>query len=234
MRWFPRYCARASRPCASTCTDTARPTGRLARTRSNDSAAGRRDHRIDQLSPPGTPARAFLRRRAGRGRCRGTPGTGSEMIFVAPMLDFSSSSGWARIFRFPGIGEFAMHFFGVPALIRRRRRRYAESASRISRRGSSNKLRIPVSDGGCCRCSGPPRSATRARATPRCARSNVTCSSSRATMTASFPQSTRARALAAAAAFALSGPGRTQPAVDTSGRRGGRIGQMDSRLRNSA
>jgi len=53
------------------------------------------------------------------------PELASRLVLVAPMLDFSSTSGWAKIFRFPGIGEFAMHFIGVPALIRRRRRRYA-------------------------------------------------------------------------------------------------------------
>ena len=44
---------------------------------------------------------------------------------MTPMLDFNSTSGWAKVFRYPVIGELAMHFIGVPALIRRRRRRYA-------------------------------------------------------------------------------------------------------------
>jgi len=48
-----------------------------------------------------------------------------RLVLVAPMLDFNSSSGWTPLFRYPGIGEFAMHFIGVPALVRRRRRRYA-------------------------------------------------------------------------------------------------------------
>ena len=53
------------------------------------------------------------------------PDLASRLVLVAPMLDFSSNSGWAKVFRYPVIGEFAMHFIGVPALIRRRRRRYA-------------------------------------------------------------------------------------------------------------
>jgi pimeloyl-ACP methyl ester carboxylesterase len=53
------------------------------------------------------------------------PDLASRLILVAPMLDFNSSSGWTKVFRCPGIGELAMHFIGVPALVRRRRRRYA-------------------------------------------------------------------------------------------------------------
>ena len=40
------------------------------------------------------------------------------------MLDFSSSTAWASMFRLPGIGELAMQLVGMPALIRRRRQRY--------------------------------------------------------------------------------------------------------------
>jgi pimeloyl-ACP methyl ester carboxylesterase len=53
------------------------------------------------------------------------PDLASKLVLVAPMLDFNSTSGWTRVFRCPGVGEFVMHFIGVPALIRRRRRRYA-------------------------------------------------------------------------------------------------------------
>ena len=53
------------------------------------------------------------------------PDLAARLVLVAPMLDFNSTSGWSRVFRYPGIGEFAMHFIGIPALIRRRRRRYA-------------------------------------------------------------------------------------------------------------
>jgi pimeloyl-ACP methyl ester carboxylesterase len=49
----------------------------------------------------------------------------SKLVLVAPMLDFSSTSTWTRLFRLPVVGEIAMHGVGVPALIRRRRRRYA-------------------------------------------------------------------------------------------------------------
>ena len=53
------------------------------------------------------------------------PDLAARLVLVAPMLDFNASSGWSRVFRLPGIGELAMHFVGVPALIRRRRRHYA-------------------------------------------------------------------------------------------------------------
>ncbi len=49
----------------------------------------------------------------------------SRLVLVAPMLDFNSSSGWTTLFRFPWVGELAMRHLGLPALIRRRRRRYA-------------------------------------------------------------------------------------------------------------
>jgi pimeloyl-ACP methyl ester carboxylesterase len=52
------------------------------------------------------------------------PDLATRLVLVAPMLDFNATSGWAKLFRYPVIGEFAMHFICVPALIRRRRRRY--------------------------------------------------------------------------------------------------------------
>jgi pimeloyl-ACP methyl ester carboxylesterase len=48
----------------------------------------------------------------------------SRLVLVAPMLDFSSSTRWTTLFRCPGIGELAMQYIGMPALIRRRRLRY--------------------------------------------------------------------------------------------------------------
>jgi pimeloyl-ACP methyl ester carboxylesterase len=48
----------------------------------------------------------------------------ARLVLVAPMLDFSASSPWAKLFRCPGVGELAMQFVGMPALIRRRRLRY--------------------------------------------------------------------------------------------------------------
>ena len=42
------------------------------------------------------------------------PDLAARLVLVAPMLDFNSSSGWAKVFRYPVIGEFAMHFIGVP------------------------------------------------------------------------------------------------------------------------
>jgi pimeloyl-ACP methyl ester carboxylesterase len=47
-----------------------------------------------------------------------------RLVLVAPMLDFSSTTAWTSLFRYPGIGEIAMHGIAIPALIRRRRRRY--------------------------------------------------------------------------------------------------------------
>jgi pimeloyl-ACP methyl ester carboxylesterase len=49
----------------------------------------------------------------------------SKLVLVAPMLDFNATSAWTRLFRVPVVGGIAMHAIGVPALIRRRRRRYA-------------------------------------------------------------------------------------------------------------
>jgi pimeloyl-ACP methyl ester carboxylesterase len=49
----------------------------------------------------------------------------SRLVLVAPMLNFSSTSRWARLFSVPAVGEIAMRWIGTPALIRRRRRRYA-------------------------------------------------------------------------------------------------------------
>jgi 2-(acetamidomethylene)succinate hydrolase len=49
----------------------------------------------------------------------------SGLVLVAPMLDFSSTTAWARLFSIRGIGELSMQLFGTPALVRRRRRRYA-------------------------------------------------------------------------------------------------------------
>jgi pimeloyl-ACP methyl ester carboxylesterase len=50
----------------------------------------------------------------------------SRIVLVAPMLDFSSTTAWTRLFRVPALGEIAMHGFGVPSLIRRRKRRYSQ------------------------------------------------------------------------------------------------------------
>jgi pimeloyl-ACP methyl ester carboxylesterase len=49
----------------------------------------------------------------------------SKLVLVAPLLDFNATAAWTRWFQLPVIGEIAMHAIGVPALIRRRRRRYA-------------------------------------------------------------------------------------------------------------
>jgi len=48
-----------------------------------------------------------------------------RLVLVAPMLDFNATSAWSRVFRLPAAGELVMSLFGVRALVRRRRRRYA-------------------------------------------------------------------------------------------------------------
>lgn len=48
-----------------------------------------------------------------------------RIALVAPMLDFGATTHWAPAFRLPGIGEALMRFVGVPALVRRRRKKYA-------------------------------------------------------------------------------------------------------------
>jgi pimeloyl-ACP methyl ester carboxylesterase len=48
-----------------------------------------------------------------------------RLVLVAPMLDFNATSAWSRLFKVPAAGELAMRLFGVRALVRRRRRRYA-------------------------------------------------------------------------------------------------------------
>ena len=48
----------------------------------------------------------------------------SRLVLVTPMLDFNSSSLWAKAFRIPILGELVMRFVGIPGLVRRRRRRY--------------------------------------------------------------------------------------------------------------
>jgi pimeloyl-ACP methyl ester carboxylesterase len=53
------------------------------------------------------------------------PGWVDRLALVAPMLDFNATSAWSRLFRLPAAGELVMSLFGVRALVRRRRRRYA-------------------------------------------------------------------------------------------------------------
>jgi len=48
-----------------------------------------------------------------------------RVVLVAPMLNFTATIRGARAFRCPGFGELLMRFVGVPALVRRRRARYA-------------------------------------------------------------------------------------------------------------
>jgi len=53
------------------------------------------------------------------------PDAVGELVLVAPLLNFNARSAWARAFKRRGAGELLMRFFGVPALVRRRRARYA-------------------------------------------------------------------------------------------------------------
>jgi pimeloyl-ACP methyl ester carboxylesterase len=50
-----------------------------------------------------------------------------RLVLVAPMLNFNATTLWSLAFRCPGVGEILMRFVGMPALVRRRRARYAGS-----------------------------------------------------------------------------------------------------------
>ncbi len=47
-----------------------------------------------------------------------------RIVLMAPMLNFSVTNPWSRWLRRPIVGELIMRFFGLPALVRRRRMRY--------------------------------------------------------------------------------------------------------------
>lgn len=53
------------------------------------------------------------------------PASVKRLVLVAPLLDFMASSFWPRAFALPGIGDTLMRWIGLPALERRRKRRYA-------------------------------------------------------------------------------------------------------------
>lgn len=53
------------------------------------------------------------------------PSKVERLVLVAPLLDFMASSWWPRAFALPGIGRPLMRRIGLPALERRRERRYA-------------------------------------------------------------------------------------------------------------
>ncbi|MFO0690060.1 MAG: alpha/beta hydrolase [Myxococcota bacterium] len=48
-----------------------------------------------------------------------------RLVLVAPMLDFGSTVSWSKLLQTPLLGEAFMRLVGVPALIHRRRQRYA-------------------------------------------------------------------------------------------------------------
>jgi pimeloyl-ACP methyl ester carboxylesterase len=48
-----------------------------------------------------------------------------RLVLVAPLLDFMATAWWPRVFALPGIGPPLMRRIGLPALERRRERRYA-------------------------------------------------------------------------------------------------------------
>ncbi len=53
------------------------------------------------------------------------PGLIQRLVLVAPLLDFMAGAWWPKAIALPGIGGPFMRWLGVPALVRRRRRRYA-------------------------------------------------------------------------------------------------------------
>lgn len=53
------------------------------------------------------------------------PGSVERLVLVAPLLDFMANALLPRVFALPGIGRPLMRGIGLPALKRRRRRRYA-------------------------------------------------------------------------------------------------------------
>jgi len=53
------------------------------------------------------------------------PSRVQRLVLVAPLLDFMAYSFWPRIFALPGVGSPLMRSIGLPALERRRQRRYA-------------------------------------------------------------------------------------------------------------
>lgn len=53
------------------------------------------------------------------------PGLVGRLVLVAPLLDFMAGAFWPRAFALPAIGGPLMRWIGLPALVRRRRRRYA-------------------------------------------------------------------------------------------------------------
>ncbi|MGX5652065.1 alpha/beta fold hydrolase [Hydrogenophaga borbori] len=53
------------------------------------------------------------------------PASVERLVLVAPLLDFMAKSWWPKAFGLPGIGRPLMRWIGLPALERRRERRYA-------------------------------------------------------------------------------------------------------------
>jgi pimeloyl-ACP methyl ester carboxylesterase len=53
------------------------------------------------------------------------PALVERLVLVAPLLDFMTRSSWPRLLALPVVGRPLMRWVGVPALARRRRRRYA-------------------------------------------------------------------------------------------------------------
>lgn len=53
------------------------------------------------------------------------PARVERLILVAPLLNFMTGAWWPRLFALPGVGRHLMKHLGMPALARRRERRYA-------------------------------------------------------------------------------------------------------------
>ena len=158
------------------------------------------------------------------------PDLAARLVLVAPMLDFNSSSGWAKVFRYPVIGELAMHFMGYPAWYAVDAGATRASASHIHvaihRAGFVLRFRawiaVDVPDRRARRSERALFGATLGRAGRarhhRRPRQHHSC------------RTRGARALAATA-LTLSGSGGTQSVAHTSGRCRERVGRVDeSRL----
>ncbi len=164
--------------------------------RSNDSRGGRGDHDVHAASRCPAILRLLSHAAALASSCRRrTRRSSRNLVLVAPMLDFSSTTSWSEsVSAFAAVGELgqALHrraCVGSPAADGVMRR----SAKRILRRDSSNRLHMLVSDADCCRCSGAVLSEIKAHGMRRCGRSNATCSSSPEIRTTSFrPNMSRA------------------------------------------
>jgi pimeloyl-ACP methyl ester carboxylesterase len=71
------------------------------------------------------------------------PAIVGRLVLVAPLLDFMASSFWPRAFAMPGIGRPLMRWIGLPALERRRERRYAAIGAELLTPRFVAQARVP-------------------------------------------------------------------------------------------